>query len=530
MSRLGSKAAAPNRARRLVPFLVWIIFMTVAISGHIRAQESGKRQLEDRFTLRAAVGAQFVESYVADLFRREHEQAVALLASPTLTDDEFQLVTRALSYPAAVLLDDAGHALKVEPPAPAVIGQDLGARYDHLRKAVGGAPAISTVVPSAALGVPIVAFAMPFDTPTGRRVFSGGFDVASTPLAAFLDNLVAISPNEAYLIDASLRVVASNREPGAGLTLQAQNPALARALGRNTSGLMSDGAASDFFTSRPVEGTEWRLVVAAPAARVYAPGSQARATSLGLLTALGIGSLMIAVLIVRLRDESSDADKARDEALEASRHKSDFLANMSHEIRTPMNGVLGMTELLLDTQLDDTQRGYAQTVWDSGDSLLGILNDILDFSKIAAGKLDLEAIDFNVVTVVEDVADLLAAAAQSKGLELIVALPPDLPQMVRGDPGRVRQVLTNLVSNAVKFTDAGEVVVIASVEGSDGTKTLLRFEVKDTGAGISAEAGGRVFEPFTQADSSTTRLHGGTGLGLTIVRQLVSMMGGTCGV
>ena len=222
-----------------------------------------------------------------DLFHREHEQAVALLASSSLTDEQFRLVTRALNYPAAVLLDDTGRALNVEPPAPVLIGQDLAARYEHLRQAVGGATAISTVVPSAALGIPIVAFAVPFDTPAGRRVFSGGFDVATTPLAAFLDNVVSVHPNQAYLIDANSAVVATNLGTGAGPSLQTQNPALDGALSRNTSGFVRDGATLHFFTSHPVEGTSWRLVTAAPAAKVYAPGSQSRAASLWLLIASG---------------------------------------------------------------------------------------------------------------------------------------------------------------------------------------------------------------------------------------------------
>jgi PAS domain S-box-containing protein len=221
---------------------------------------------------------------------------------------------------------------------------------------------------------------------------------------------------------------------------------------------------------------------------------------------------------------------ARDEATEASRLKSDFLANMSHEIRTPMNGVLSMTDLLLETTLDHRQRDYAQTVRNSGEALLTIIDDILDFSKVEAGKVLVEEVDFDLRTVVDDVASLLATSAQTKGLELASLIATDLPMRVRGDPGRVRQVLMNLLGNAIKFTAQGEVVVrVAAVEGT-GSEAVVRFEVSDTGDGIAADKLATVFSPFVQADTSTTRKYGGTGLGLAISSQLVGLMGGDCGV
>ncbi|MBX3343507.1 MAG: response regulator [Nitrospira sp.] len=231
-----------------------------------------------------------------------------------------------------------------------------------------------------------------------------------------------------------------------------------------------------------------------------------------------------------LRESNRQLDQALQQAQAAARAKSSFLAMITHELRTPMNGVIGMASLLLDTSLTEEQRSFTQTIQQCGEAQLSLINDVLECSKIEAGKLELETLDFQLRTTVEDVLSQFAERAQRKGLEITGLVHAAVPNALRGDPGRLRQVLTNFVGNAVKFTEQGEVTLQAFLESDTPAGVMIKFEVTDSGIGISEEVQGRLFQAFTQADSSTTRKYGGTGLGLAISKQLVELMGGTVGL
>ena len=282
-----------------------------------------------------------------------------------------------------------------------------------------------------------------------------------------------------------------------------------------------------FFTQKlivaPIQGLTEKILNIKHTGNLDIDVGETRADELGVL------ARKFGELAVSLGKTNEELEGARDEALSSSKAKSEFLARMSHEIRTPMNGVLGMTELLRNTTLDQKQERFARTIYESAESLLHIINDILDISKIEAGKVELDIAPFNLRSMVEECLDLLADTAHRKNLELVGIIPPDTHTLVEGDALRLRQILVNLLGNSVKFTERGEIIVRVSELRNDADTVEYRFDVEDTGIGIKPENLEKIFEPFSQEDGSTTRRYGGTGLGLSICRQLLELMGGEIG-
>jgi signal transduction histidine kinase/CheY-like chemotaxis protein/HPt (histidine-containing phosphotransfer) domain-containing protein len=497
--------------------VIWIAaaglaaILAVFAAQLLQTQRTMRRDIEARFRDRAEVTSALTDAVFSAL---ASPAAARQYADPAVSNHDMDAAVAQgkLRY-AAVLNANGGIIASSRGFADSPRAQSLGAS-PAVERALRGAPyALSDVLPNGAVELLISTRSV-----DGRRVGVRG--MVPTGIGAFMGsylNRIPASDGTAYVIDGHGAILAHSRAPaGAG----AEQRSLIAAVRHGTRGSFGD---DKYFVAVPVTGSDWRVVLTADQGALFSSVAGIRKwTPWTILAALALLAALAILLMRRLQ-------RSNVELQHADEMKSQFLANMSHEIRTPLNGVIGMTNLLLDTVLDDEQGEYARTAKSSGEALLGVINDILDFSKIEAGKLELEDVDFDLREVVSDVSELLANRAHAKGLELACDVDDGVPHIVRGDQARLCQVLANLLSNAIKFTSEGEVVLAVDEAERGPERSVVRFEVRDTGIGLDPDRLDQLFESFSQADASTTRHYGGTGLGLAISKQLVELMGGEIG-
>ncbi len=527
---------------------VWIVgaatFLAALLVGFafviFESQKESRRGLEDRFSLRAALASSFTASFVDSVVLRERTLASRRLWERDVSDAEFSQVVGEMGFQEAILLDRSGRVLRVWPRNPDLLGKNVGGSSRHFSQALSGQIGVSDSVASGAKRTPIVAFAVPFASSEGRRVFSGAFAIGRTPVATYLDNALPYAGGELSVVDATGSLVVTNRPEGAPKSaLAGSDPALARALRRADTGTYQRDGKGRYYARHPIEGTPWQLVASVSLDLLLAPISGEAAILPWILFAAfaaAVGALL--ALLVRLGQESgrlaisnkslagsnrSLAD-SNDELRELDRLKDEFVALVSHELRTPLTSIIGYVRLLVRGRagpVPQEQRELLAVVERNALRLLRLIGDLLLAAKADAGKLKLEPEDLDLDVLVAECVESAQPAAQNGGITLDLQAGGEVP--VYGDRARIVQLLDNLISNAIKFSlDGCRVDVRVAAKGSAAT-----IEVADRGIGIPPEEQGRLFERFFRASSATGLEIQGSGLGLSVVKTIVELHGGT---
>ncbi len=512
---------SPTVRRRALRVGVAIVFcglligLTWALAG---GQAASRADLVQRFQLRGVVASRFLSSYAAGVLHQEQSEGTRWLGAPTVSDQTFVELTENLGFQASVLLDSSGRVIKVYPAKPSLIGQDITGQYRHLRRAVAGVPTVSDVVPSAARAIPVVAFAVPFDTPEGRRVFSGALAVSSSTLGAYLHSLNSVPGTRVYLQDGNGATISNNaRQRQAPDDLARTDPDLRAVVAHRTVGTYEVGGVTRLFATQHVSGTRWILVLSVPESTLFAPISQAGAwvswTSLAGLVILSVTVVVVLARLARLR---------RDQV----RYKDELVSHVSHELRTPLAAGHQFTTIVLDGiagELNDEQRRYLGIVRRNLDQLGRMVKDLVDSARARDGKLSISPQPFDVGPVLESSVSDLAGRAAHEGIDLRLEAAPGLPAVL-ADPDRVRQVVSNLLDNAVKFTGEGGTVAVGYGLAADSPSVWV--SVSDTGVGLPPGAEEQIFDRLYQTEAGIEHRHG-LGLGLHIAKELVERQGGT---
>jgi signal transduction histidine kinase len=476
------------------------------------------------------VTSRFVSTYSAQVLDRERTLAQSNLAAPEVTSESFGIMTASFGFQAALLLDDQGRVLQAVPADPSLIGKPIAGGYQHLTAALQGHTAISAVVRSAVERAPVVALATPFETPFGRRVFSGAYKVADTPLGAFLHDDITVGNAVLYLVDPSGTVVASSQDDdGAIQLLSATQPDLARAAVIAERGHFQDRGHDSYFVRRPVAGTSWSLLVAVPSAGLFSPLDSGRSVPwiiLAVSAFLAAVSSWMTLRLVEARERRATEQAAaldRERNLVAtlqqlSQAKRDFVDGVSHDLRTPLTSITGFLEMLQDGDagpLDEHQAEMVDAVARNAARLTRLVEDLLTSARLDSDMAQSEQEMVEVSPLLRNVWADIAGMSVGRSLTFDLQVPSSVG-VVLGQAHLLERVILNLLSNATKFTpDGGTITMQATADGN-----TLTVEVKDTGIGLAPEDQARLFQPFFRAAPSRDEI-AGTGLGLVVVAGIV---------